>query len=670
MTTVRANVRSSAAWPVLVGVGVLAGAIAAGIGALSLADALTATGLPNPGPATTYGLPFIRAAGEIAAVLAAGSFLFAAFLVPPQPNGVLDVSGYRALRLGSAASAVWTLSAALLVPLTVSDVSGQPLRDNLNPAAIWSAASLVDVASAWRWTAFLAAAVTLASLPVLRWSWTPLLLAGALVTLIPLGLTGHSSSGGAHDMATNSLLIHLGAAALWAGGLLALLAHAMRSGERGDDTALAVRRFSALALWCFVAMALSGVVNALVRIQLPDLVRTEYGWLVIGKVVALSLLGVAGWAQRRRGVAALQAQPSARRPLIRLALAEAVLFGATFGIAVGLGRTPPPPLLEQPSPAEVAIGYDFAGPPTVARVLFDWRFDLIFGTAAIVMALLYLVGVRRLRGRGDAWPVGRTLAWLLGCAALLFTTSSGLGRYMPAMFSMHMVAHMLLSMLVPILLVLGAPMTLALRALPTAGRGAPPGPREWLLAALHSRVSKFLTHPIVATVLFVAGFYGLYFGGIFDAAVSNHAAHVLMNVHFLLSGYLFYWVVIGIDPTPRPIPQLGKVAMVFASLPLHAFFGVVLMGMQAVLGESFYRSLLLSWHTDLIGDQRLGGGIAWAAGEVPLVVVMIALLIQWTRSDRRIAKRLDRAADRDDDAELAAYNAMLAELARRDTPSR
>jgi cytochrome c oxidase assembly factor CtaG len=124
--------------------------------------------------------------------------------------------------------------------------------------------------------------------------------------------------------------------------------------------------------------------------------------------------------------------------------------------------------------------------------------------------------------------------------------------------------------------------------------------------------------------------------------------------------------VIGVDPTPRPIPPLAKVGVVFASLPLHAFFGIVLMGTQNVLGESFYRSLHLSWHTDLLGDQRLGGGIAWAAGEIPLVVVMIALLVQWTRSDQRTARRLDRAADRDDDAELTAYNAMLAELARRD----
>jgi putative copper resistance protein D len=237
---------------------------------------------------------------------------------------------------------------------------------------------------------------------------------------------------------------------------------------------------------------------------------------------------------------------------------------------------------------------------------------------------------------------------------------------MPAMFSMHMAAHMLLSMLTPILLVLGAPVTLALRALPAAGRDDPPGPREWLLAGLHSRLSRFFTNPFVATIMFVIGFYGLYFGGIFDAAVGAHAAHLAMNLHFLLTGYLFYWVVIGVDPTPRPIPPLGKVAMVFTSLPFHAFFGVVLMSTTTVLGESFYKSLQLYWHTDLLGDQRLGGGIAWAAGEVPLAVVMIALLIQWRRSDERTAKRLDRAAERDDDADLAAYNAMLAELAKRD----
>ncbi len=663
MTTASAAVRRPG-WPLLGGVAALAGATAAGLSVLSLADALTATGLPDPGPVTTLGLPFVRGVAEIAAVVAVGSFLFATFLVPPQRTGVLDAGGYRAVRLGAVASAVWAVCAALLVPLTISDVAGQPLVSHLNPAVLWSLAGLVNTADAWRWTALLAAAVMLASRLVLRWSWTPLLLIGSLLTLMPLALTGHSSAGGSHDLATNSLLIHLVAGSLWAGGLLAVVVHALRGGEHAG---LATRRFSAIAGWCFVAMAVSGVINALVRITPVELLTTAYGRLVTAKLVALCLLGVIGWRQRRSAVGALQADPGARGSLIRLGVLEAVIFALTFGVAVALGRTPPPPPpILRPTVPQVEIGYNLAGPLTAARVLFDWRFDLIFGSVALVFATLYVVAVRRLRRRGDSWAPGRTLSWLLGCAVLLFATSSGVGRYMPAMFSMHMAAHMLLSMLTPILLVLGAPVTLALRALPATGRDEPPGLREWLLAALHSRVSRVLTNPIVATVLFISGFYGLYLGGIFDAVAGSHAGHVLMNVHFLLSGYLFYWVVIGVDPTPRPISPLAKVGVVFASLPLHAFFGVVLMSMRNVLGARFYRSLELSWHTDLLGDQRLGGAIAWSAGEVPLVIVMIALLVQWSRSDRRTARRLDRAADRDDDADLAAYNAMLAELARRD----
>jgi len=664
MTGPAALERRATAWPLLIGVAALAGCTAAGIGLLSLTAAFTATGLPNPGPVTTIGLPFVQAAGEIAAVIAVGSFLTAAFLVPPQENGLLDVDGSRALRVGTVAAGAWAVCAALLVPLTISDVSGQSITAHLNPASLWSLASIINISAAWRWTALLAAALTVASLPVLRWSWTPLLLGGSLVTLVPLGLSGHSSAGVSHDLATNSLLIHLLAGSLWAGGLLALLTHVARGGQRAD---LAARRFSKIALWCFGAMALSGVVNALVRIRPSDLLSSGYGRLVVVKFLALCLLGAAGWRQRRTGVAALQKDPTSRTPLVRLAVIEAVLFGLTFGVAVGLSRTRPPPLsIGIPSVTVAKIGYNFDGPLTPLRLLFDWRFDLIFGSAAIVFAALYLAGVRRLRRRGDAWPKGRTFSWLLGCATLLFVSSSGMGRYMPAMFSMHMAAHMTMSMLVPVLLVLGGPVGLALRALPAAGRGDPPGMREWLLAALHSRISRFLTNPIVATVLFVAGFYGLYLGGLFDVAVGSHVGHVAMNVHFLVSGYLFYWVVIGVDPTPRPIPPLAKVAVVFASLPLHAFFAIVLMGTEKVLGENFYRSLHLSWHADLMGDQRLGGGMAWAAGELPLVVVMIALLVQWTRSDERTARRLDRAADRDDDAELAAYNAMLAGLARQD----
>jgi putative copper resistance protein D len=279
------------------------------------------------------------------------------------------------------------------------------------------------------------------------------------------------------------------------------------------------------------------------------------------------------------------------------------------------------------------------------------------------MAVVYLRSVYRLRKRGDAWALGRTIAWLLGCAALLFATSSGLGKYAPALFSTHMIAHMMLSMLAPVLLVLGGPVTLALRAIPPAGRTSPPGPREWILAVLHSPFSRFLTHPLVASVLFVGSYYVLYLGGLFELLAEYHAAHLAMNLHFLLSGYLFYWVVIGIDPAPRTLSPVAKLAMVFGSLPFHAFFGVALMSTDNIIARTYYNSLMLPWDPDLMSDQRLGGGIAWAAGEIPLVLVMLALLVQWTRLDQRQATRFDRREERDDNAELASYNAMLAQMA-------
>ncbi|GAB2925483.1 cytochrome c oxidase assembly protein [Rhodococcus aerolatus] len=642
--------------------GALAGLVATALVGLSAAQALVLLGIPDPGPLTTYGLPAARAVGELAAVVAVGSLLLAAFLVPPQRSGVLDADGYRAVRTAATAAAVWAGCAALLVPLTLSDSSGQPLSAAVDPANVLATLGTVQTAQAWAWTAGIAAVLAVACRSVLRWSWTPALLALGLLSLVPLGLTGHSSAGGSHDLATNSLLIHLAAASLWVGGLVALLAHALR---RGAHTDVATRRFSSLALVCFVAMAVTGVVNAAVRLNPGDLLTTTYGRLVLAKAVALGLAGVAGYLHRRRSVAALAADPTARGPLVRIAGVEVLLLSATVGLAVGLGRTPPPPPTTLPSIAQVEIGYDLPRPPSLSTLALDWRFDLVLGTAALVLAAGYVAGVLRLRRRGDRWPVGRTVSWLLGCAALLVATSSGLGRYSPAVFSVHMVTHMLLSMLVPVLLVLGGPVTLALRALPAAGRDGVPGPREWLLAALHSRVTRVLTHPVVALLLFVGSFYALYFGGIYGATVGSHAAHVLMNVHFLLSGYLFYWLAIGVDPAPRELPSLAKLGLVFAALPFHAFFGVVLMGSTQVMGEDWFRSLGLGWNTDLLGDQRLGGGIAWATGEIPLVLVMLALVVQWSRDDERLARRTDRAAERDHHRELEAHNAMFAALAAR-----
>jgi cytochrome c oxidase assembly factor CtaG/putative copper export protein len=642
---------------VVLGLG-LAAAVAAGLVAITRGPAVA--GIPDAGATTEYGLTAVRAIAEVAAALTVGSALFAAFLAPPQGTGYLSVSGYAAIKTVTWCGALWCVAAALMVPLTVADAIGRPLS-SLTVTGVVNAVPQLGTAEAWLLTAATAAVVTVGSRAVLSWGWTVPLLVLAVGGLLPVGATGHSSAGGAHDVATNSLLLHLVAAALWVGGLVALLAHGRRNpGYLGLSTA----RFSRLALVCWVVMAVSGVVNAWVRVPPSAVFTTSYGLLVLAKTTALVLLGVLGYGQRRRSVRAVTERGDAAS-LVRLGAVEVLVMLATIGLAVALGRTPPPPVRRPLTASELLLGYDLSGPPTLVRLLFEWRFDLVYGTAALVAAALYLAGVRRLRRRGDAWPVGRTVAWLAGCAVVLAATSSGIGRYAPAMFSIHMISHMMLSMLAPALLVLGGPVTLALRALRPAGADGPPGPREWLLAAVHSPAARVLTNPVIALALFVGSFYALYFSGLFEEALTRHWAHLLMNAHFVLVGYLFYWPVIGVDPAPRRLPPLGRLGLVFASLPFHAFFGITLMSSAAVIGTAFYSALGLPWVPDLLDDQRLGGGLAWGSGEIPLLVVMVALLAQWARTDERDARRSDRRADADGDAELAAYNAMLRDLANR-----
>jgi cytochrome c oxidase assembly factor CtaG/putative copper export protein len=635
----------------------LAGGTAVALVALTRGPAVV--GIVEPGPLTEYGLPVVRTIARAAAVLAVGSALFAAFLAPPQENGYLDVGGYAALRGVTWFGALWCIAAALMVPLTVADAVGGSVGDVLSLDVLGRAVPQLSMAEAWLLTAAIAAVVTVGSRAVLTWGWTVPLFVLAVGGLFPVAVTGHSSAGGSHDVATNSLLYHLVAAALWVGGLAALLINGRRMPEH---LGLATTRFSKLALVCWLIMAISGVVNAWVRLPLSAVFTSTYGMLVLAKTAALLLLGVIGYWQRARSVRAVTERGDAAS-LMRLGAVEVLIMLATIGLAVALGRTPPPAALRQLTPSELLIGYNLDGPPTLGRVLFDWRFDLVYGTLALVAAAVYVVGVRRLRRRGDAWPAGRTVAWLAGWATVLLATSSGIGRYAPAMFSMHMVSHMMLSMLAPALLVLGGPVTLALRVLRPAGAQRPPGPREWLLAAVSSPVTRVLAHPVVALALFVGSFYVLYFSGLFDAALSSHWAHLAMNAHFLVVGYLFYWLVIGVDPAPHRLPPPARLGLVFASLPFHAFFGIILMNMATVIGSQFYGALALPWVPDLLADQRLGGGLAWASGEIPLLVVLVALLVQWARADERAARRLDRRADSDGDADLAAYNAMLRELA-------
>lgn len=301
-------------------------------------------------------------------------------------------------------------------------------------------------------------------------------------------------------------------------------------------------------------------------------------------------------------------------------------------------------------------------PFTLGRGL-QFSADPIFLIGCVLAVLLYGYAVARLRRRGDGWPVNRIVFFVIGVLSIALVMCTKLNDYGMVMFSVHMVQHMVISMLSPILLLLGAPVTLALRALPVAARGRK-GPRELLLMLLHSRYMKVITHPVFTIPLFIASLYGLYFTPLFDFLMGSTAGHLAMMVHFLGVGLVFFWPIMGIDPGPHRPGYLLRMLELFAGMPFHAFFGIALMMASQPMVE-VYKNPSASLGIDALSDQNAAGGIAWAFSEIPSVLVLLALVFQWYRSDQRTAKRSDRAADRDGDQELHAYNAYLASLQAR-----
>ncbi|MYS12253.1 cytochrome c oxidase assembly protein [Streptomyces sp. SID6041] len=301
-------------------------------------------------------------------------------------------------------------------------------------------------------------------------------------------------------------------------------------------------------------------------------------------------------------------------------------------------------------------------PFTLGRGL-EFSPDLFFLIGCLAALGLYGWGVARLRGRGDAWPVSRTVFFTIGVLTIALVMCTKLNDYGMVMFSVHMVQHMVISMLSPILLLLGAPITLALRALPVAGRGSL-GPRELLLKLLHSRYMKVVTHPGFTIPMFIASLYGLYFTPLFDFLMGSKPGHIGMMVHFLMVGVVFFWPIMGVDPGPHRPGYVMRMLELFAGMPFHAFFGIALMMASEPMVKA-YENPPASLGIDALTDQNAAGGIAWAFSEIPSVLVLIALVYQWYHSEQRQAVRMDRAADRDGDKELEAYNAYLASLQAR-----
>ncbi|HEV8176041.1 MAG TPA: cytochrome c oxidase assembly protein [Actinoplanes sp.] len=312
-------------------------------------------------------------------------------------------------------------------------------------------------------------------------------------------------------------------------------------------------------------------------------------------------------------------------------------------------------LADIPTPA-VAAGDTVLPPFTPAEIFTTVRLTSVIAVFLLVAAASYGYGVYRLRLRGDHWPPGRTVAFVLGgLGSIAAVTVTGIEAYDDTLLSVHMVQHMVLSMVGPIFLALGAPVTLALRTLP-------PDPRKVMLAVLHSRVVKVLTFPLVAFALFIANPFILYFTNVYRLTLEHEWLHELVHVHFVVTGCLFFWPLLGLDPLPNRWPYPARALLMVLSVPFHTVLGLTIMQSRTLVGGDWYPNLHLTWSNPW-NDQVVAGGILWAGGEIVSVTMLGILVLQWIKQSEREAKRIDRALDRAEAAEAA----RLAAAASQDT---
>ncbi len=307
-----------------------------------------------------------------------------------------------------------------------------------------------------------------------------------------------------------------------------------------------------------------------------------------------------------------------------------------------------------PTPAE---------PPTVVSLLFGWTFEPL-PTLAIAAALAsWTWAVRRVNAIHPSNPVPRrrTVAFVGGMVAIAFALLSGIDQYDTTLFSIHMVQHVLLTLVAAPLIALGAPVTLLLRV------SSPPSRRRWILPVLHSRVMRFLAFPVVAWVLFAAVMWVSHFSPLFNAALEDPLIHELEHAVYLASALLFWWPAVALDPTPWRMSHPARALYVFLQMTQNTFLSVVILNAQTVL-YPHYATLQRAWGPTPLEDQQIAAAFMWVVGDMIFLAANFAILVGWSRAEARTAEATDRRAAREL-AEIRVREQRLAERLGRDAPN-
>lgn len=549
-----------------------------------------AIGLPTTGTFTTYALPIARVVADLSAAVAVGCLVLAVFLLPRDGARVERVP----VRAAVAAAAVWWLAAWATVPLTLSELYAHPVYEVITLRHLFDIAPKLPFVAAW-WASGAAAAcvVVVGGLGRSRRAagWA---LVAALVGLGAVAASGHSATGSTPELAADSLLLHVVAAAVWAGGLVGVWGYVRWRGL-GPDTLVALERFSHLALVCFLVIVATGFANLASRVSIDRWLDTDYGQLALGKLTALVALGMFGVAQRRRGVTA--ARMGSARALLVLGAGELVVLAGTIGLAVALSRTAPP--VGEPLARDVidGLGWTLPSAPSPGVLLAWWRPDLVTTAVAVAAVVGYLLLV----GRACGWAWWRTAAWVTGWVVVVLATAGGVGRYAPAVFSVHVLQYVLLGVVAPALLVLAVPTTL------------------WQAVAGTTAV-RLDAHPAIALVLF------LLVGGLVASGAASPLLAVALGRHLLEMTFLVVgWLLFASLAEVRA--DAARWAVAAAASVTHLLLGVALALRGAPAASTWFADIRPRWSIDATVDQTVSAPALWAVAQLPLLAVVVGTVV-------------------------------------------
>ena len=621
----------------------------------------TDTHIPDASGTLNLITPWIKDLQILSATTLIGLLIATAFFIREEHSKLLP-EAIRIRKIAIIPAAIWFLSSIGILLVELANLLAVPLSETFDPVVIRSFVTQTALGKSFGINVATAAIVLLFLPRISRTTGSIFLLGITFIGVLAPVFQSHSSSSGNHGLAIGSLLIHVIGISLWIGGIIALVL--INKTERE----LAIPRFSAMALWAAIAVCASGAINAWTRLNFRDGWNSQYGNLVIYKII-LSVILIFIGATHRKYIAQKLA---GSRQVYQLLIVEVLVMVTAVSAGSWLSTSAPP---LQPNPRSVEVAEIIAGSPmlpapTFKNILWTYVPDAAFIGILIFITALYIRGVVILSKRGDKWPIGRTISFALAVAATDFATSGGLGAYAHFAFSYHMVSHMILGMVAPIGFVLSAPITLALRTLPIGRTPDERGIRGNLVALLHSKYFRVISNPVVALAIFDGSLFLLYMTPLFGDLMQSHQGHLFMNIHFLLAGTLFFHVIVGIDPSPKRLPYIVRIIVLFAAMSIHAFFSIALLSASTLLDGGYFLSLERPWSTDLLADQSAGGAVGWAMGEIPILIALIATFIQWVRDDKKETRRIDRAEDRaaamGEDDDLAKYNKYLAGLSRLD----